>query len=195
MLYSQVIFKLNKLNTYAIFGAMFLAATLLASGMYSTNQIFAEENQTGTENEAEVKADIEQENKCKKDSECENENEINNTLNITTITTTAGNGDGNGDGTPEDECALCFTAQPDGPWQNGQQLEDFETYLEEHEVLINGQDVDSIAELCKALVESEEPVFFGNIADAIEDALDGSNSELMQDVFDCLSALGLVFWF
>ncbi len=44
---------------------------------------FAEENQTGTENEAEVKADIkEQENKCKKDTECENENKINNSLNI-----------------------------------------------------------------------------------------------------------------
>jgi len=59
---------------------------LLGNGMYSTNQIFALENQTGTENEAEIEADIEQENKCKKDSDCENENEINNQLNITNIT-------------------------------------------------------------------------------------------------------------
>ncbi len=34
------------------------------------------------ENEAEVKADIEQENKCKQDTECENENKLNNKLNI-----------------------------------------------------------------------------------------------------------------
>jgi len=44
---------------------------------------FAQENQTGSENEAEIEADIEQENKCKKDSDCENENEINNSLDIT----------------------------------------------------------------------------------------------------------------
>ncbi len=62
---------------------MFLSSILLGNGLYSTNQIFAEENQTGTENEAEVKADIEQENKCKKDTECENENKINNSLTIT----------------------------------------------------------------------------------------------------------------
>jgi len=40
------------------------------------------------ENEAEVEANIEQENKCKKDSECENENELNNTLNIINKTQT-----------------------------------------------------------------------------------------------------------
>ncbi len=43
---------------------------------------FAQENQTGNLNEAEVNADIEQENKCKKDTECENENELNNSLKI-----------------------------------------------------------------------------------------------------------------
>ena len=40
------------------------------------------------ENEAEVNADIEQENKCKKDTECENENELNNSLNILNKTET-----------------------------------------------------------------------------------------------------------
>jgi len=38
------------------------------------------------ENEAEIEADIEQENKCKKDSECKNENELNNQLSIVNIT-------------------------------------------------------------------------------------------------------------
>ncbi|NOJ30004.1 MAG: hypothetical protein DA328_07540 [Nitrososphaeraceae archaeon] len=39
------------------------------------------------ENEAEIEADIEQENKCKKDSDCDNENEINNQLIVTNLTT------------------------------------------------------------------------------------------------------------
>lgn len=53
---------------------------------------FAQENQTGTLNEAEVNADIEQENKCKKDTECENENELNNSLNILNEETEGGTG-------------------------------------------------------------------------------------------------------
>jgi len=73
---------MSKLNIFAVFGILFLSSVLLGSGMYSTNQIYAQENQTGTENEAEVEADIEQENKCKKDTECENENELNNELSI-----------------------------------------------------------------------------------------------------------------
>jgi len=44
---------------------------------------YAQENKTGTTNEAEIEADIEQENKCKNDTDCENENEINNSLDIT----------------------------------------------------------------------------------------------------------------
>jgi len=43
-------------------------------------------NTYAQENEAEIEADIEQENKCKKDTECENENELNNQLSITNIT-------------------------------------------------------------------------------------------------------------
>ena len=75
---------MSKLNTFAVFGMLFLSSILLANGMYSNSvSIFAEQ-----ENEAEINADIEQENKCKKDTECENENEINNLLNITTITQT-----------------------------------------------------------------------------------------------------------
>jgi len=50
---------------------------LLGNGIYSNSlSLFAQEN------EAEIEADIEQENKCKKDTECENENELNNKLNI-----------------------------------------------------------------------------------------------------------------
>jgi len=74
---------MNSINLVAIFGIVFLSSILLVNGIYS-NQIFAQENQTGTNNEAEIEADIEQENKCKKDTECENENEINNSLNILT---------------------------------------------------------------------------------------------------------------
>ncbi len=71
-----------KPNFYALFGILFLSSVLLVSGMYSsTNQILAQH-----ENEAEINADIEQENKCKKDTECENKNEINNQLTITNIT-------------------------------------------------------------------------------------------------------------
>ena len=68
---------------------MFLFSVLLGNGMYSGNlQVLAQENQTGNLNEAEINADIEQENKCKKDTECENENELNNQLFITNITQT-----------------------------------------------------------------------------------------------------------
>ncbi len=84
--------KMYKVNIFAILGIMFLSSILLGNGMYS-NQIFAIEaqnennhNKNGNLNEAEVNADIEQENKCKKDTECENENELNNQLSITNIT-------------------------------------------------------------------------------------------------------------
>ena len=89
--YSFVI--MTKLNVFAAFAVLFLSSVLLANGMYS-NKIFAidaqnenNHDQNGNLNEAEINADIEQENKCKKDTECENENEINNQLSITNITT------------------------------------------------------------------------------------------------------------
>ena len=74
-----------KLNAFAMFGMLFLFTVLFGNGMYSNNiSTYAQENQTGTTNEAEVNADIkEQENKCAKDTDCENENEINNRLDIT----------------------------------------------------------------------------------------------------------------
>ncbi len=51
-----------KIKVSSIFGILFLSSTLLGSGMYiSSKQVFAPENQTGTEIESEIK---EQENKC-----------------------------------------------------------------------------------------------------------------------------------
>lgn len=77
----------------------FLSSILLGNGVYSSNQIFAQQ-----ENEAEIEVDIEQENKCKKDSECENENEINNSLNI------VGNGTQSQQSPPvTPTCETCFT--------------------------------------------------------------------------------------
>ncbi len=75
------------MEIYTLFGIIFLSSILLGNAMYSDNtSIYAQKIQTGTENEAEVNTDIEQENKCKKDTECENENEINNVLDIKNIT-------------------------------------------------------------------------------------------------------------
>ncbi len=115
---------------------MFLAATLFACGMYSSNQIFAQhENVNGTLNEAEINADIEQENKCAKDTECENENEINNSLNIVNIT--------NGTQTQQSEiptCEDCFTSILDQ-----EQIDAFLTTFSS-EV---GQEISTLEELCQ----------------------------------------------
>jgi len=167
-----------------IFGIVFLSSMLLGSGMYSTNQIFAQ-----NENEAEIEADIEQENKCKNDTECENENEINNKLNITTITG-AGTGDSNGNG--EDGCAICFTTEPDGPWQQNQ-LGNFIDYIDENPIQYEEGSVQlsTIDEICEYLENSEEPVDFGPIAEAIDNANLGNDDNLINQVLECLN--GLVF--
>jgi len=96
---------LNRINLLAIFGIVFLSSILLGNGIYS-NQLFALENQTGTENEAEIEADIEQENKCKKDTECENENEINNSLTIVNNATQSQQQEEQ----PEASCEECVTS-------------------------------------------------------------------------------------
>ncbi len=93
ILFSLSFFRMSNINKFALFGMLFMSSILLANGMYS-NQVFAlveEQNgnphdQNGNLNEAEINANIEQENKCKKDTGCENENEINNQLSITAIT-------------------------------------------------------------------------------------------------------------
>lgn len=59
---------------------MIFLSSILLSGMYSSNQVFAQENV------AEIEAEIEQENKCIINTECKNENELNNQLGITNIT-------------------------------------------------------------------------------------------------------------
>jgi len=69
-----------------------IATLMLSASNYNIQQqtfisTFAQEN------EAEVEADIKQENKCKNDTECENENELNNELSIVNKTgTEAGTG-------------------------------------------------------------------------------------------------------
>jgi len=66
----------------------FAIATLMLSvsshGLFKQTFVFT----SAQENEAEIKADIEQENKCKDDGDCENENEINNSLDIINKTET-----------------------------------------------------------------------------------------------------------
>ncbi len=88
---------MNKLNSFAILGILFLSSGLLGIELHTSLQIFAQEN------EAEVKADIEQENKCLKDSECENENKIDNKLSITN------NGTQSQQQPTSPTCETCFT--------------------------------------------------------------------------------------
>ncbi len=101
---------MSKLNKFALFGMLFISSILLGNWMYSS-QIFAIEaqnennhDQSGNLNEAEINADIEQENKCKKDTECENENEINNQLNILNNKTQSQQGQ-----SVIPACETCFT--------------------------------------------------------------------------------------
>lgn len=69
---------MNKLPKYAVFSIILLSLIVLGNGIYS-NQVFAIENQTGTENEVELEADIKEPgNMCAEDSECKNVNQVNN---------------------------------------------------------------------------------------------------------------------
>ena len=151
---------------------MFLGATLLASGMYS-NKVFAfEENgnthdQNGNLNEAEINADIEQENKCKKDTECENENEINNLLNITTITQTQQQQE-------TSPCEDCFTSILD----QGQ----IDAFLDEfsNQVL---QEITTLTQLCE-YIDANQGTEALDIA--LISAADASNSNITFEQYDAL---------
>ncbi len=182
---------------------MFLSSMLLANGMYSSNQIFAFENQTVTENEAEVKADIEQENKCKQDTECENKNKINNKLNIITSNASStgtggnnGNGDGDGNG-QEDNCLFCFSNQEGAPFSQGQ-ISQLDSYLGNptHIVPIGADsDVDSIEELCQAIVEASQTqtkVTSEQIANLLNAAIQPDDANLINAVIECLGDLIVV---
>jgi len=130
---------MSKTNVFALFGILFLSSVLLGNGMYS-GQVFALENQTGTENEAEVEADIEQENKCKKDTECKNENELNNQLSITTTT-------GQQQEEPETPtCETCFT--------NTLSEEELNNYLETFAIASQGL-ITTLEELCEYITTAE----------------------------------------
>ncbi len=172
MLYSQVIFKLNKLNTYAIFGAMFLATTLLASGMYSsTNQVFAEQ-----ENEAEINADIEQENKCKKDTECENENKINNSLNIVNNGTQSQQNQSE----PETACEDCFTSNLDQD-QIGAFLNGFSNQVQ--------QEITTLGQLCE-YIDANQGTSELNIALSGAAEASGLTFEQYSALIQCLQDAG-----
>jgi len=154
---------------------MFLSSVLLGSGMYS-GQVFALENQTGTENEAEIEADIEQENKCKKDSECKNENEINNSLNIITQNATQSEPVGQ-------TCDDCFTDNltPD-------EIILFEIEMNEE---TSGQ-FSSITDLCNLLYsnptdqETQSSVSFLLFESGLEAGIDVS---VLEAIADCLDEL------
>ena len=89
-------------NTFTLFSLLFMSSLLLGNGLglYS-NQVAAQKT-----NEADVNADIEQENKCKKDTECENENELNNGLGIPSPKQKSNEKDKELDGVEGDEATL-----------------------------------------------------------------------------------------
>ncbi|NOJ30355.1 MAG: hypothetical protein DA328_09345 [Nitrososphaeraceae archaeon] len=76
------------LKNWMIFAVLSFGIVALVMSSYNSTFQSAFIKTYAQENEAEVEANIEQENKCKKDSECENENELNNQLSITNITQT-----------------------------------------------------------------------------------------------------------
>jgi len=73
---------MNLTNKMSFVILSFAIATLMISAGNSISQQTFTPTFAQQENEAEIEADIEQENKCKKDTECENENELNNELTI-----------------------------------------------------------------------------------------------------------------
>jgi len=165
---------MSKTNVFALFGILFFSSILLGNGIYS-GQVFALENQTGTENEAEVEADIEQENKCKKDTECENENEINNSLNIV-------NPQQNNTQTEPvtQTCEECFTTI-----LSSEQLENF---------LINfsevGPEVTTVEELCD-VIERDQGLNELDYVIGITAENSGLTEEQYLELIQCLQDAGL----
>ena len=153
---------------------MFLSATLLASGMYS-NQIFVLAQQT---NEAEVNADIEQENKCKKDTECEDENEINNLLNITTITQTQQQEQQE---TPT--CETCFTDN-----LTPQEIIDLSN------VIYGGNPIPTLEEICQVINENiQDEDFRGELSGILFGFADLDPTVTPDDINNILDCLEGVF--
>ncbi len=154
---------MSKLNAFAVFGILFLSSILLANGMYSNNvSIFAEQ-----ENEAEVIAEIEQDNKCKKDTECENENELNNSLNIITQNSTQ-------IGEQELTCETCFTDN-----LTPQEVTAYETILDTNTVF------SSIEELCLFIEENPESSEISSLIYYIGDQA-GIDIGALQQIDQCL---------
>lgn len=163
---------MEKSLLFTVLSVTLLASILSFSSMNTS--VYAQQNQTGTENEAEIKADIGQENKCKKDSECENENELNNSLNIVNQQQ---NNTQTGTVTPK-TCEECFTTI-----LSSEQLEDF---------LINfselGPEVTTVEQLCVVIEEQGVPELDDVIRDAAE--VSGLTEDQYLELIRCLQAAG-----
>ncbi len=164
--------RMFKPNFYAIFGILFLSSILLGNGMYSTNQIFAQQNQTETVNEAEIKADIEQENKCSKETECENENKINNQLNIVSNATQSQQQQ-----QESSPCEDCFTSILS---QN--QIDAFLIAFSD----TVGQEISTLAELCQYIDANQGTE---QLNDALIQAAATSNELDPQEYSDLIACL------
>ncbi len=183
---------------FAILSFGIVTLMLSSSGNNSFQQIFISTS-AQQENEAEIKADIEQENKCKKDTECENENEVNNSLNITGLAGIQGNGnDNDNDNVQPGTCLFCFapiTNDPPGNWPI-LDLDNLNQYLEENIVPVgNEEDIDSVEELCDALENTNPRVSDSIIAQILHDAIQGDDQEednLVNLTIECLRDLGLL---
>jgi len=146
---------------------MFLSSILLGSGFYSNSvPIYAQEN------EAEIEASIEQENKCKKDTECKNENEINNSLTIITTQTQE---------EPETPtCETCFT-----DIMSQEELDDFITEFD----LNVESEITTLEQLCE-FIQEEQGVEDLNFVLLVA-AQASISEEQYEALIECLQDVGL----
>ncbi len=181
ILFYRSFIRMSKLNIFALFGVMFLSSALLVSGTYISNQtsILAQEN------EAEIKADIEQENKCAKDTECENENKINNQLSITNTTQDQ-------EGQPvTSSCETCFT--------DILTEEQITSFIDAFGQATEQGPFTSIEDLCN-FIDAEDEEFSDLLTEDLFDAAFGVNGvtntnplsdEQYQALIQCLQDVGL----
>jgi len=157
--------------TIAIAALFALIASIIGTTTSMNMPIFAQEN------EAEIEADIEQENKCSKDTECENENEINNSLNILT------------QNAAQDEepviptCETCFT---DNLSEEALNLIE-ETFFE-------GPEPASLQEICDFIDENiEDPLFQQDFVNYLYVVLLNNNAATTEEIENVINCLEQVF--
>ena len=162
---------------------MFLSSILLGNGIYSIiPKVNAQENQTGTDNEAKINTDIEQENKCKKDTECENENELNNKLSNNNIIQSTEESL-----SPEQTCEDCFSIL------SQQKIEDV---LIQFNLIVTSDtkedpNIQTLEDLCNFL---ESTTTYEREYDALELSLSTNSvpNEQISSILQCLVDLGLI---